>query len=384
MQSSKMRSDQKALDLHKKYRGKIEIRNKVPLKNKKDLSLCYTPGVAAPCREIAKNRKKIDKYTNRPNTVAVVTDGSAVLGLGNIGAEAGLPVMEGKANLFKKFADIDAYPILLGTQDMEEIIDAIIRIAPTFAGINIEDISAPRCIEIEKVLDGKLNIPVFHDDQHGTAIVALAGLINALKLAEKIWRNVKIVINGAGAAGLAIFNLLALKKPKDILLVDKYGILESSLARHMNKYQKLAAKESNKSKLRGRLAEAIAGADIFIGVSAPGILKPAHIRSMAKKPIIFAMANPVPEILPEEAEKAGAYIVATGRSDYPNQINNALVFPGIFRAALDYQFKKITTRHKLECAEAIAATVKNPSVDRIIPSVFARDLVPNILKRLGP
>ena len=379
-----MKLNQKALSLHKKYKGKIEIKNKVPLNTKEDLSLYYTPGVAAPCKEIKKNKNNINKYTNRPNTIAIVTDGSAILGLGNIGPEAGLPVMEGKANLFKKFANIDAYPILLNTQNVKKIIEKIINISPTFAGINIEDISAPRCIEIEKALKNIIDIPVFHDDQHGTAIAAMAGLINALKLSSKKWQDGKIVINGAGAAGLSIFNMLSLKKPKDIILVDKFGILESSQAKHMNKYQKLTLKNSNKLKIKGKLDNAIKNADIFIGVSAPGILKPAHIKSMAEKPIIFALANPTPEIMPELAKKAGAYIIATGRSDYPNQINNALVFPGIFRAALDYKFKKITTQHKLKCAEAIAGTIKNPTPGNIIPSIFDKKLLPNILKYLKP
>ncbi|MBU0731773.1 NADP-dependent malic enzyme [Patescibacteria group bacterium] len=379
-----MKLDQKALSLHKKYQGKIEIKNKVPLRTKEDLSLYYTPGVAAPCKEIKKNKNKIDDYTNRPNTIAIVTDGSAVLGLGNIGAEAGLPVMEGKANLFKKFANIDAYPILLNTQNVKEIIDTIVHISPTFAGINIEDISAPRCIEVENALEKLIDIPVFHDDQHGTAIAALAGLINALKLTGKKWSEVKIVINGAGAAGLAIFNLLSLKKPADIILIDKFGILETSVAHHMNKYQKLAVKKSNKSGIKGKLDDAIQNADVFIGVSAPGILKPHHIKTMADKPIIFAMANPVPEIMPDLAKKAGAYIIATGRSDFPNQINNALVFPGMFRAALEYKFKKITTQHKLKCAEAISATVQNPSAANIIPSIFDKKLLSNILKYLKP
>ena len=371
--------NKKSLSLHKKYKGKIEINNKVPLETQEELSLFYTPGVAEPCRQIKKNKSKIKNYTNRNNSVAIITDGSAILGLGNIGPEAGLPVMEGKANLFKKFADIDAYPILLKTQDTTKIIETIINISPTFAGINLEDISAPRCIEIEEALKQKLNIPVFHDDQHGTAVIVLAGLINSLKLSKKHFKDVKIVINGCGSAGLAIFNLLKYQKPKDIILVDKFGILDTN--KIMNKYQKKAFKKSNKNNIKGKLKDALVDADIFIGVSAPNILKPEWIKSMKKNPIIFAMANPIPEIDPEKAKKAGAAIVATGRSDYPNQINNALVFPGIFRAALDYNFKQITDEHKIKCAKAIAATIK-PTPKKIVPNIFDKKLLPNILKYL--
>lgn len=374
--------NKKSLAQHKKHKGKIEIKNKVPLATQEDLSLYYTPGVAEPCRQILKSPEKINDYTNYSNTIAIITDGSAILGLGNIGARAGLPVMEGKANLFKKFANIDAYPILLDTQDPKEIIETVMHIAPGFAGINLEDIAAPKCIEIEKELDKKLDIPVFHDDQHGTAIAVMAGLENSLKLAHKKWSDIKIVINGAGSAGMAIATLLSEKKPKDIILVDKFGILCHKNDLEMNPYQHKCLKFTNQNNKEGQLKAALKSADIFIGVSAPNILKPEWIKLMNKKPIIFAMANPDPEILPAKAKKAGAFIVATGRSDYPNQINNALVFPGLFRAALDYKFVCIDTQDKLKCASAIANTISKPALNKIVPTLDDKNLLPNILKYL--
>lgn len=369
---------EESLKLHEKHRGKIEVISKVPVKTRDDLSLAYTPGVAEPCRRIHENPQDIYKYTSKGNMVAVVTDGSAVLGLGNIGAAAGLPVMEGKAILFKEFAGVDAFPICLSTQDTDEIVETVQRIAIGFGGINLEDISAPRCFEIEERLIASLDIPVFHDDQHGTAIVTLAGLINALKLTHRKLEDVRIVVSGVGAAGVAITKLLITygANPEHILLVDSRGVIYKGRD-ELNDVKKTLAEITNVACHRdlkdpacktGGLAEAMEGADMFIGVSKAGLLTEEMVRSMAKDPIIFAMANPEPEIMPEVAKKAGASIVATGRSDFPNQINNVLGFPGIFRGVLDAGIRIIDDRIKIASAEAIAAYVKEPSVDQIVPS----------------
>lgn len=369
---------EESLKLHAEKRGKIEVVSKVPVKTRDDLSLAYTPGVAEPCRRIHENPADIYKYTSKGNMVAVVTDGSAVLGLGNIGAGAGLPVMEGKAILFKEFAGVDAFPICLSTQDTDEIVETVQRIAIGFGGINLEDISAPRCFEIEERLIKLLDIPVFHDDQHGTAIVVLAGLINALKLTNRKFEDIRVVISGVGAAGVAITKLLITYgvKAENILLVDSKGAIykgredlndvKVSLAEITNVACHLGLDQPGCK--TGGLKETIEGADVFIGVSKAGLLTEEMVKSMAPNAIVFAMANPEPEIMPELAKKAGAAIVATGRSDFPNQINNVLGFPGIFRGVLDAGIRIIDDRIKIAAAEAIAAYVKEPSVDQIVPS----------------
>ncbi|PIX62334.1 NAD-dependent malic enzyme [Candidatus Uhrbacteria bacterium CG_4_9_14_0_2_um_filter_41_50] len=356
-----------SIKLHKEKQGKISLASKVPVDTRDDLSLAYTPGVAAVCMEIAKNPAKVWELTSRKNWVAVVTDGSAVLGLGNIGPEAGLPVMEGKAILFKEFANVDAFPICLATQDTEEIIETVKRLAPSFGGINLEDISAPRCFEIETRLKAELDIPVFHDDQHGTAIVVLAGLINALKVVGKDKSEINVVVSGAGAAGVAVTKLLLAYGVGDVIMLDSKGAL-SSTRDDLNDSKKEMLAITNKSDRSGSLAEVIVGADVFIGVSAPGILTGEMVKSMNTNSIIFAMANPVPEIMPDKAKAAGAAVVATGRSDYPNQINNVLVFPGIFRGAIDGGIKDITDNIKLSAAKALASYVENPTADLIIPN----------------
>ena len=368
---------EKALAISKQMHGKFETHSKVPVNSMADLSVAYTPGVAAVCTEIAKNPESVYEYTSKRNLVAVITDGSAVLGLGNIGPEAAIPVMEGKAILFKQFANVDAIPLSINTQDPDELVKHIAALAPSFGGINLEDISAPRCFEIEKRLQEILDIPVFHDDQHGTAIVVLAALYNALKVADKSIESAKVVINGGGAAGLAIADMLLAAGVKDLKIVDKIGILsedDTSLPPH----HLAMAKRTNKSKQKGTLEDAVKDADVFIGVSAPGVLKAEWVKTMAKKSIIFAMANPTPEIFPEEAKAAGAYIVGTGRSDYPNQINNVLVFPGIFRGALDARAKNITLAMQLAAAKGLAdiITPEKLSVDCILPNAFE----PNVAK----
>lgn len=356
-----------SIKLHKKLQGKISTESKIHLETKTDLSLAYTPGVAEPCREIAKDKKKVYDYTLKANTVAVVSDGSAVLGLGNIGPEAGLPVMEGKCVLFKEFAGVNAFPIVLDTQDSEEIIETVKRIAPTFGGINLEDISAPRCFEIEERLKQELDIPVFHDDQHGTAIVVLAGIINSLKITNKKKEEVSIVVNGLGAAGTAIIKLLSLYGIQDIIVCDSKGIVSSSRQDLNTEKQNILAITNHQGR-SGKLQDAVVGKDIFIGVSAPGVLTESMVESMAADPIIFAMANPTPEIMPDLAYNAGAKIVATGRSDFPNQLNNVLVFPGIFKGALQNRVHQITDTMKLQAAESLAAYVENPAPEMIIPS----------------
>lgn len=378
---------QQALELHKKYRGKLEIISKMAIKNRDDLSLAYTPGVAYACMEIAADPSKIYDYTMKSRTVAVITDGSAVLGLGNIGAEASLPVMEGKCQLFKEFGGVDAFPIALRTQDTEEIIDIVKKISPIFGGINLEDISAPRCFEVEQRLIDELDIPVFHDDQHGTAIVVLAGLINALKLSGKQMPDVKITISGAGAAGISITKILFSCGAKNIILLDSRGAIWEGREEGMNSVKDEIAKITNRKLLRGGLPEAIRGVDVFIGVSQPGLLSKEMIKTMAGDPIIFAMANPIPEIMPEEAKMVGARFVATGRSDYPNQINNVLAFPGLFRGALEAGIKKITMQMKIAAAYALAGYVKSPSLERFIPDVLDRgaaNIVAEAVKRFRP
>ena len=368
---------EKALAISKQMHGKFETHSKVPVNSMADLSVAYTPGVAAVCTEIAKNPESVYEYTSKRNLVAVITDGSAVLGLGNIGPEAAIPVMEGKAILFKQFANVDAIPLSINTQDPDELVKHIAALAPSFGGINLEDISAPRCFEVEKRLQEILDIPVFHDDQHGTAIVVLAALYNALKVAGKSIESAKVVINGGGAAGLAIADMLLAAGVSDLKIVDKIGILsedDTSLPPH----HLAMAKRTNKSKQKGTLEDAVKGADVFIGVSAPGVLKPEWVKTMAEKSIIFAMANPTPEIFPDEAKAAGAYIVGTGRSDYPNQINNVLAFPGIFRGALDARAKNITLAMQLAAAKGLAniITPEKLSVDCILPNAFE----PNVAK----
>ena len=358
-----------SLQLSKKIGGKIEVKSKQKL-TKENLKILYTPGVADVCREIAKNKKTSFELTIRKNTVAVISDGSAVLGLGNIGPEAGLPVMEGKSLLFKELGGVDAFPIVLDTQDTEEIIKIVKSVAPTFGGINLEDISAPRCFEIEKRLINELDIPVFHDDQHGTAIVVLAGLINALKVVDKKINTVKIVIAGAGAAGVAIAKLLLAEGAKNIVMVDSRGIIYRERKKGLNQSKIEMAELTNIQGLKGDLQDALVGADVFIGVSAPDLLDEKDIQTMNPESIVFAMSNPTPEIMPEIALRGGAKVVATGRSDFPNQLNNVLVFPGIFRGALDKRIKKITLRHKLKAARVLAGLVKNPSAKKIIPDAL--------------
>lgn len=367
---------QESLKLHEEHHGKISVESKVTVENMKDLSLAYTPGVAQPCREIHADEEAVYRYTSKGNLVAVVSDGSAVLGLGNIGPKAAMPVMEGKAILFKEFADIDAFPICLDTQDSEEIIRTVKYLAPTFGGINLEDISAPRCFEIERRLRQELDIPVFHDDQHGTAIVVSAGILNALRLVNKELGSARFVINGAGSAGISIATLLMEIGARDIIMVDRSGILCEGEA-WMNPAQAAMAEKTNREHLRGTLADAMRGRDVFIGVSAPGIVSAEMVASMNDDAIVFAMANPVPEIMPEEAKKGGARVVATGRSDFPNQINNVLVFPGIFRGALDARADDISEEMKIAAARAIAAIVRDDelSEDYIIPDAFNKAVV---------
>jgi malate dehydrogenase (oxaloacetate-decarboxylating) len=362
-----------SLEAHKKACGKLGIFSKVPLRNKNDMSLYYTPGVAEPCMEIFKNPEKVYEYTWKSNMIAVVTDGSAVLGLGNIGAAAGLPVMEGKCVLFKKFGDVNAIPICIQSQNADEIVNIVKNIAPGFGGINLEDISAPRCFEIEERLKRELDIPVFHDDQHGTAIVCLAGLINALKVVGKNHKKVRVVISGAGAAGIAITKLLMKYGFQNITLQDSKGLIYKGRA-DLDDSKKEIAKVTNKEKTKGGIENALIGADIFIGVSKPNLITAKMVKTMAKNSIVFAMSNPNPEIMPEEAKKGGARVIATGRSDYPNQINNVLVFPGIFKGALEARAKQITDEMKLAAAISLSKLVKKPTATQIIPRVFDKNI----------
>ena len=366
-----MSIQEESLKMHKENRGVLEVIGKVKLENKHDLAIAYTPGVAQPCLEIAKDKSKVYDYTIKGNTVAIVTNGTAVLGLGNIGPEAGLPVMEGKALLFKKFGGIDAFPICLDTEDPEEIIKTVKLISPVFGGINLEDIKAPECFYIEERLKEELDIPVFHDDQHGTAIVVLAGIYNALKLVNKKIENANIVINGGGSAGIAVCKLLLSAGAMNILICDKHGaVVEGDII--LNPAQAEIAKRTNRNLERGSLAEVIVGKDVFIGVSAPGVLTSKMVSTMNKESIVFAMANPTPEIMPDVAKEAGAFIVATGRSDFANQINNVLVFPGIFKGALAVRSKEINDEMKLGAARGIANLISSEelSADYIIPDAF--------------
>lgn len=360
-----------SLRKHYEWKGKIEVNATVPVATKEDLALAYTPGVAAPCLEIKKDISKGYELTRRHNLCAVITDGSAVLGLGNIGPEAGMPVMEGKCVLFKAFGDVDAFPLCVKTQDVDEFVDTVYNISGSFGGINLEDISAPRCFEIERKLKQKCDIPVFHDDQHGTAVVTLAGLTNALKVVGKRREDVKVVTSGAGAAGTAIVKLLLSAGFKDITMTDIHGIIYKGRPENDWSNEEMAA-VTNPLSLKGCLATAIEGADIFIGVSAPGVLKPQMVKRMNRDAIIFACANPTPEIMPEEAKAAGARIVSTGRSDYPNQINNVLVFPGIFRGAFDVRAREINEEMKMAAANALASLISEAelSEDYIIPKAF--------------
>ena len=366
-----MTTDEKALKLHADLVGKISTEAKCKIKTREDLSIAYTPGVAKPCVEIANNPEDVYKYTMKANTVAVVSDGSAVLGLGNIGPYAAMPVMEGKAVLFKEFGDVNAVPICLDTQDTQEIIDTVVRIAPGFGGINLEDISAPRCFEIESKLKELLDIPVFHDDQHGTAIVVLAGIINALKVVGKKKEDCKVVVNGDGSAGIAISKLLLKYGFKDLTICGLYGILSNDV-KDLNWAQKEMAQVTNLEGKNGVLADAMVGADIFIGVSAPNIVTKEMVSSMNKDAIIFAMANPTPEIMPDKAKNAGAAVVGTGRSDFPNQINNVLAFPGIFRGALDCRAKEINEEMKVAASYAIANLISDDELNAeyILPEAF--------------
>ena len=372
---------ERSLALHKKYNGKFAIRGKIPLDTMDDLSLAYTPGVGAVSSYLARHKKKTREYTMTGNSVAVVSDGSAVLGLGNIGPEGALPVMEGKCLLFKKFANIDAVPIVLATQDTEEIIRTVKAIAPGFGGINLEDISAPRCFTIEARLKKELAIPVMHDDQHGTAIIVLAGLLNALRVVDKKLTRVKIVVSGAGAAGNAVVKILLEEGAENILVTDRSGVISRNRPGLTDDKKELAL-ITNKDREIGSIGDALVRADIFIGVSGPGIITENMIRTMAPRAIVCALANPIPEIFPDVALRAGAAIVATGRSDFPNQLNNALVFPGVFRGALDHRVRKITDTMKRRAAHAIAHLIPHPTARRIVPQIFDPRIVPAVAKSI--
>ena len=373
-----------SLRLHKEWKGKIEVVTRVPAENKEDLSLAYTPGVAQPCLEIQKDINKSYELTRRWNMCLVVTDGSAILGLGNIGPEAGMPVMEGKCALFKAFGDVDAFPLCIKSNDVDEIVNTIYLISGSFGGINLEDISAPRCFEIEKKLKEKCDIPVFHDDQHGTAIVVAAGLTNALRYVHKEFSEAKVVINGAGSAGISICRLLLALGIGDVILVDRNGILAPG-EEWMNPAQKEMAEITNKERLHGDLKTAMKGRDIFVGVSAPNIVTSEMVSTMADDAIVFAMANPTPEIMPDEAKKGGAKVVATGRSDFPNQINNVLVFPGVFRGAFDVRASDINEEMKIAASKAIAALISDEelSADNIIPKAFDKRVGPAVAKAVA-
>jgi malate dehydrogenase (oxaloacetate-decarboxylating) len=368
----------RALRVHREKRGKFFMGSKMPVETMDDLSIAYTPGVAEPCREIARNPDAVYEVTSKWNTVAVVTDGSAVLGLGDIGPEASLPVMEGKSVLFKRFADIDSFPLALRTKDVDKIVETVSLLTPGLGGVNLEDISAPRCFEIERRLQDACDIPVFHDDQHGTAVISLAGLLNALKIVEKKLSEVKIVFNGAGAAGTAICKFLAAAGAKNVILCDRNGAIYKGRPEGMNPSKEELAATTNPAGEKGRLADVLRGADVFMGVSAPNTVSEDMARSMAAKSIIFAMANPTPEIFPEEAKAAGAAVIATGRSDFPNQVNNCLGFPGIFRGALDVRARCINEEMKLAASDALAALVPDSELrpDFIIPLALDPRVVP--------
>lgn len=377
--------NKQALQMHEQYRGKLEVVCKAPLETRDDLSVAYTPGVAEPCRAIAKNKEDVYRYTTKGHMVAVVTDGTAVLGLGDIGPEAALPVMEGKAALFKKFGGVDAVPICLDTKDPEEIIRTVQCLAPAFGGINLEDISSPRCFEIEQRLEAMLEIPVFHDDQHGTGIVVTAALMNALKVVGKKIDEIRVVLNGPGAAGTAIIRMMLAAGVKDIIAVDENGILYKERGIGIQDHKKELCEVTNLTDMRGTLADAVQGADVFVGVSVPGVLTPAMIRTMAKDPIVFAMANPTPEIMYDEAKAAGVRVMGTGRSDFPNQINNLLAFPGIFKGALAVRARDINYEMKVAAAKAIAATVPDEALneENIIPSVFDKRVTENVAQAVA-
>ena len=374
---------EESLKLHEEKVGKIEVISKVKVRTREDLSLAYTPGVAEPCKKIHENEENVYKYTSKGNLVAVVTDGTAVLGLGDIGPKAGLPVMEGKAILFKEFADVDAFPICLATKDVDEIVRTVKLISPGFGGINLEDIGAPRCFEIEERLKSELDIPVFHDDQHGTAIVVLAGLINALKVVGKKIEDIKVVVNGPGAAGTAIVKLLLSSGVKNLIACDKLGILYRG-DENLDEAKRGLTKITNPDNIQGTLADAIVGADVFIGVSAPGVVSQDMVRSMNKDSILFAMANPTPEIMPDEAKEAGARVIGTGRSDFPNQVNNVLAFPGIFRGALDVRVKEINEEMKIAAAYAIASMIKDEDLNEnnVIPYALDRTVAVNVAEAI--
>jgi malate dehydrogenase (oxaloacetate-decarboxylating) len=373
---------EQSLKFHESHQGKIEIRSKVRVKTKEDMSLAYTPGVAEPCLRIQKNREDIYRYTSKGNFVAVVSDGTSVLGLGDIGAHAAMPVMEGKAMLFKVFAGVDAFPICLDTRDIDELVNTVKCISPSFGGINLEDIGAPRCFEIEKRLKKLLDIPVFHDDQHGAATVVLSGLINALKVVGKKFSEIKVVISGAGAAGTATAMLLLDEGVRDIIVTDTAGIIYKG-REGMNPYKKELAELTNKNGMSGTLADAMKGADVFIGLSVGGIVSEEMVRSMADDAIVFALANPTPEIMPEKAKIAGARIIGTGRSDCQNQINNSLGFPGIFRGALDTRSRDINEEMKLATANALASLVPEPDENMIVPSIFNLEVAPEAARAVA-
>ena len=379
-----MNYNEMALKMHEEHKGKISVTSKVAVKTRDDLSTAYTPGVAEPCRKIRDNKDEVYRYTAKGNLVAVVSDGTAVLGLGDIGPEAAMPVMEGKSILFKEFAGIDAFPICLDTKDTDEIVETVKRLAPTFGGINLEDISAPRCFEIERRLKEELDIPVFHDDQHGTAIVVSAGLTNALKYVGKEFSEAKVVINGAGSAGISICKLLLELGVGDIVLVDRNGILAVG-EEWMNPAQKVMAEKTNKEQIHGDLKTAMQGRDVFVGVSAPNIVTAEMVSTMAKDAVVFAMANPTPEIMPDEAKKGGARVVATGRSDFPNQINNVLVFPGIFKGALEARATDITEEMKIAAVRAIADIIKPEELteDYIIPGACDERVADNVAREVA-
>lgn len=374
-----------ALRLHREHQGKLEVRSKVEVQTAQDLSLAYSPGVAEPCKEIHLNKETVYDYTNKGNLVAVVSDGTAVLGLGNIGPEAAMPVMEGKAVLFKAFAGVDAFPLCLDSTDIDKIVETVTLLAPSFGGINLEDISAPNCFEIEQRLKEKLDIPVFHDDQHGTAIVTLAGLLNASKLVGKKLSEMKVVINGAGAAGIAILKLLQKAGVKHVIMCDSKGMIYAGRPHGMNPVKEEIAQTTNLERKTGDLALALQGADVFIGVTVAGVVNQEMVRSMNQDAIIFAMANPVPEIMPEEALAGGAKVVGTGRSDYPNQVNNVLAFPGIFRGALDVRASQINDEMKLAAAKAIASLVTEQELraEYVIPAPFDERVAPRVASEVA-
>ena len=375
---------EQALKQHREWHGKIRVNTPCPMNSREDLSVAYTPGVAVPCLEIAKDVEKSYEYTRRGNLVAVVTDGTAVLGLGDIGPEAGMPVMEGKCALFQAFAGVDAFPLCVRSKDVDEIVHTVEMIAGSFGGINLEDIGAPRCFEVERKLKERLDIPVFHDDQHGTAVVTMAAMLNALKLVDKKIEEVSAVVNGAGAAGTACTELLMALGLKNVVVCDRFGALYEGMP-GMTEAQAVLAARTNPEKKQGALAEVVRGADVFLGFSAPNCLTGEMVKSMAADPVIFACANPTPEIFPEEALAAGARVVGTGRSDYPNQINNVLAFPGIFRGALDVRAREINDGMKAAAARAIADLIPEKELreDNIIPSVFNRDVVPAVAKAVA-